>query len=450
MKKSTLFIVILALSSLLNAQIFRGQIKGLKKQAIEIYAYNGMANYLIGQTVSDEKGTFTFKADSSITHGILTLQATLDIQLDFIYSGTTIKFSTSKIRPFSDMKFQNSAKNEDYYAFNKLRGQYKMLIQYIQTNAATQKLADSVVYKLVETADNNFVASVSKLAKETKFQKVKDIINCLSYPTPLLEAYDNKLYPTFKNRVFLQMLSEPKILNSTFLLHTPFLNYRLNILYYNLLAKSKQKKIIDISQKLLKSTIFPNKYLIINYLQNYFGMTDKSEALSWLNQYIKQNKIKYSHSNELASSAKNISKLQIGKTIPDQAFFGVDKTPVYIKDTPADKTLLIFWRTTCSHCTHLLTQLTEVYPNIKATNTGIFAVSIDESKTDWTNFLLENKIKWLNFIDTNAFNDSLIDKYNILYTPKIFLLDKNKKIIAKPDDFDAIMENLEIKNNSNK
>jgi len=439
--KISLAIILFFQLSNIKSQTIKGTINGIKNTEIQLSGYNGMNNYFIDSKPINDKGEFIFNI-SKVKKGILLLNIGNNINLELIYSGKNIEFKTTKITPFANIKFINSEENTKYYEFEKEVMNYKELLNYVRKNAILQNLPDSIVTKLIETADNNFVASTQKQLNTIKEPNLKQCVRVLSYPAPLLEIGDTNLYPKVKKEFFVQMLSDTKLLNDNFLLHTPYLNYRMNLLFYNLLNNAAQKQLINISQKLIKNTRGDNQTFVIDYLQEYFSMNDKGNLLNWMNNFLKQEGIGYCHAADLKKSADVMSKLEIGRIIPDQGFYGIDNTPVYINDINANNTLVIFWRTTCPHCTELMKDLNPIYKKLKEKGINIFAVSIDEDKTEWAKFILKNKFTWLNFIDENAFNDGLLDKYNILYTPKMYFLDKNKKIISKPATINDIQKLL--------
>ena len=65
----------------------------------------------------------------------------------------------------------------------------------------------------------------------------------------------------------------------------------------------------------------------------------------------------------------------------------------------SEKTLIIFYASWCPHCQTLLPQIYELYKNQKEKKFEVLAVSIDTSKTDWLNFVRNNKLNWLNVSD---------------------------------------------------
>jgi hypothetical protein len=65
----------------------------------------------------------------------------------------------------------------------------------------------------------------------------------------------------------------------------------------------------------------------------------------------------------------------------------------------------------------------------------IIAVSIDTSKTEWQKVIGDNILPWINCNDLSGWNGKAAIDYNIYATPTMFILDKNRKILAKPVTF---------------
>ncbi len=70
------------------------------------------------------------------------------------------------------------------------------------------------------------------------------------------------------------------------------------------------------------------------------------------------------------------------------------------------------------------------------------SVSLDTSRNEWTTFLREQKLNWLNVSELKGFNSASADAYNIFATPTMFLLDREKKIIAKPISYRELEQDL--------
>jgi thiol-disulfide isomerase/thioredoxin len=123
--------------------------------------------------------------------------------------------------------------------------------------------------------------------------------------------------------------------------------------------------------------------------------------------------------------------------------------PFNLYDIRADYTVLLFWEADCGFCKTVVPEMYKIYQNsLKNQNIKIIAVS--------TLFGEEGKIKWVDFVNKNglydwinAWNPYSYDfkvKYNIMSTPQIFILDADKKIIAKNISPEQTLDILNILN----
>jgi hypothetical protein len=63
---------------------------------------------------------------------------------------------------------------------------------------------------------------------------------------------------------------------------------------------------------------------------------------------------------------------------------------------------------------------------------AVLAVSLDESRDVWLEFIKANRLTWANVIDTRGWSGRAASDYCIYATPTMILLDGEKKIIGKP------------------
>lgn len=106
-------------------------------------------------------------------------------------------------------------------------------------------------------------------------------------------------------------------------------------------------------------------------------------------------------------------------------------------------TILMFWDPDCSHCKAEMPKIEEIYNKYKNQGVQVFAVCVEQEYDKWVNFIREKNQTWINVID--IYNISEFRKnYDISSTPVIFLLDKNKKIIAKKLNGESLGQLLEF------
>ncbi len=132
-----------------------------------------------------------------------------------------------------------------------------------------------------------------------------------------------------------------------------------------------------------------------------------------------------------------------------------DKFPVTssLNDIHAKYTILWFWTPDCSHCKKETPLFHDLYVEKKLKDKGLEIISIFMQKdiTDWKRFSQITK-EWLEFIKnhqmtdwTNAWDpfDPFRINYDIHSSPVLYLLDENKKIIAKRIGYEQAIEMIE-------
>ena len=115
-------------------------------------------------------------------------------------------------------------------------------------------------------------------------------------------------------------------------------------------------------------------------------------------------------------------------------------------------TLLWFWEESCSHCRKATPQLVEATKRIKSIGLEVYAVSLHNMTYDWDKTIKETK-NWLEFVKTNKMYEwnnvydpyhftKFRELYDINSSPVPFLLDKDKRIIAKRIGVDQVVSVL--------
>jgi len=122
----------------------------------------------------------------------------------------------------------------------------------------------------------------------------------------------------------------------------------------------------------------------------------------------------------------------IGKTAPDLTLESFDGEYVNLHQIDAKYTLVVIYEPNCSHCNVFVPQLySDVYQPFKDKGLEVFAIYSMDNKAEWGEFLTEhNLFDWI-----NVWDEQHVSRFKILYdarkTPGIYVLDENKKIVAK-------------------
>lgn len=105
----------------------------------------------------------------------------------------------------------------------------------------------------------------------------------------------------------------------------------------------------------------------------------------------------------------------------------------------AEQYLVVFWSSTCGHCLDELPQLMEYMKGKKSTK--VIAFALEEEATNWQREIT-NLPDFTHVLGLEKWENTTAKQYNISATPSYFLLNKDKIIIAKPDQLEDIKKIL--------
>jgi thiol-disulfide isomerase/thioredoxin len=120
----------------------------------------------------------------------------------------------------------------------------------------------------------------------------------------------------------------------------------------------------------------------------------------------------------------------IGKKAEDLVMNSYKGIFVSLYDVEKEFTILYFWEPDCGHCKESTPKLKAYYDKQHDYTFEVFAVCTTAEKEKWSKYIEENKLTWINGWDP-ARSTHFDYFYNVQSTPMVYILDKNKKIIAK-------------------
>jgi thiol-disulfide isomerase/thioredoxin len=249
------------------------------------------------------------------------------------------------------------------------------------------------------------------------------------------------------------------------LVRTPFFEGRLDKYFENLVypaADSVNKEIdwmlgyASINEEMQKFLLvkFVNRYLNQRYMwedavfvhlfEKYFSQS----SYPWLTD--KGKKLITDRAYNLMSNIMGNPAAEI--ELPDTAG---KKTSLY--GTEAPYVLLTIWDPTCSHCKEIVPKLDSLYhARWKAMGVKLFGVAKETEGTrqDWLAFIKKNNLyDWVQVYDSKKEEQDRVSAnipsygqlYDVQSFPTLYLLDKDKRIIAKKLSYDQVDEILKIK-----
>jgi len=92
--------------------------------------------------------------------------------------------------------------------------------------------------------------------------------------------------------------------------------------------------------------------------------------------------------------------------------------------------MMVFWDPDCGHCKKEMPKIKEVYDKYKEKGLKVYAVCTEQERDKWLTYMDKHAYGWIDVADFEL-RSPFREYYNIDSTPKIFLLDRQKKVIAK-------------------
>ncbi|MDR2361444.1 MAG: redoxin domain-containing protein [Prevotellaceae bacterium] len=107
----------------------------------------------------------------------------------------------------------------------------------------------------------------------------------------------------------------------------------------------------------------------------------------------------------------------------------------------APYTLLIFFDTNCGHCQKEIPLIYDTYKQFREKGLQVFCVYIGRDGPAWQKFVEERELDWINTWDPYE-TTNFREIYTVQTTPQIYLLNKDKKIIARRVTHDLLEQLL--------
>lgn len=405
-------------------------------------------SFLRGETVykletltANGNGLFTYNFDKDKNHsGFYRLTFDKNKWLDFVYDKDEIEISTSSENIFDSLKIIKSESNKLYFTFIKLNKEYKIKSELLMLMLARypkdDDFYDVIKGKLInlQTEYFNFVNETSQVNPNSFVAKYIKSAQ-LAITDINLSAEKQLMY--LKSHA----LDNVDFSNSDLMFSDAFTNKSIEYLTYYRnpqLPKEMLEKEFSVAVDSILNKAKVNSFVykqVTEYLVDGF----KKFGFDYVIDYIVDN---YVIKDDLCLDSKLTTSIQrrmdqskylkIGSASPNIKLPDQNGKQIELNKITANKTLVIFYASWCPHCNELLPKISELYNNTKDRNFEVVAVSIDTNKTDWMNFITRNNFKWINACDLKGWSSPAANDYYLYATPSLFVIDNQKKIIAKP------------------
>ena len=121
----------------------------------------------------------------------------------------------------------------------------------------------------------------------------------------------------------------------------------------------------------------------------------------------------------------------IGLTGPDVISTDQNGQTKSIYEMKQDYIVVYMYNPTCEHCMKETPELVKWYNKNKNTRSvGVYAIAIDTDDAEWKQYVNDKNMDVFTIV-FDPTNKSIYAKYYVNVTPELYLLNKDRKIIAK-------------------
>jgi len=427
----------------------------LKNCKVYLGSHFGKSMALVDSTMLNEKSQGVFKGPTKLTGGIyfvvspqLTIQFELlmDAEQQFnIVADTALKDKAIITGSFDNDLFKT------YSAFTQVKGRTKAQLENEyraqKTKADSLRVINEIISINKELQDNQ-----DNIIKKNPKSLLAMLLNTMRRPTPpaipIVKGKPDSLYPY---RFVKDHFWDNVAFNDDRILRTPFFEIKLDDYFKSFVSPEPDSVIAEVRYILLSARtgkeIYP--YLLTKFTNKYmnpeFMGQDKVFVYLFENFYAKGDTMLLNPASRktITERAYSLMANQIGQPAPVLNL--TDTTgkiaPLYSIDAPF--TIVAFWDPNCGHCKEEIPRLDSFYKaKWKAFGVAVYSVNIYENEIPaWKRFIKEKGLgpNWTHTYETKeartagekAGQPNYRQLFDIYKTPTIYLLDKDKHIIAK-------------------
>ncbi|MFH2094829.1 MAG: thioredoxin-like domain-containing protein [Bacteroidota bacterium] len=434
-------------------------VKNLPESPVYLGYHYGNKTFLLDTAYLDEKGKGAFTGEEKLTGGIYFIAFPSMNYVDFIINDLqNFSVETDTIDFLKTLNISNSLENAlfiDYQIkMSALRNRQSELIAHMNMNT---HIPDSVVRIRKEldkltAAMNSYKKDMVKSNPNTLFGKIIDAFTEPEVPEPdyeklfanggdrdsIIQMY---MFNWYKNHYFDNYDFSDNRLLRTSILPARLKGYFSGVVYQDADSMtSEAHRIIGLSMANDEVYRFTLSYIFSFFEMNgeipvekaFVSLAEKyylSGKTPWLSEeFLKQ----------LRTRVECIKPNMTGVKAPDMLLYDLENRKLSLHSLNDEFILLYFYDIECGHCkelTPLVHDLAKKYDN----RVRFLAIYDEIDFEGWKKFISDNNLTdWTNLCDADS-STGMVRLYDIYKTPRIFLLDHNKTIIAK----DMEVEQLE-------
>ena len=436
MLKKNLWIIVFLPVLLMGQQALKG--KFLPPEEFDwvlVYKVSPTHSSYVGDAKIDQEGNFEFVLDSTQTGGMYRLVYAVpqeEYNFDLIYNAREDVEFTFHID--DGLEYQASVEN-------KLMSSYTSSMSMI-----SQSLGK---YFREQSRDSTALMTIFNTQRDTQeeYERISENMiagHFVRANRPYIpdEFEDMNTYvANIKAHYFDHVdFNDPILQSSNFLIeHT--LNFVFGMVSKDELRSKGYEHNIDQVVEVMASATDETKKMLLHILWQQFSEANYEKTANYITDNYLLDLAKSLEEHELVAELTQYKNVSLGHTAPN---FKIESqkdgenlnTELHALEG-SEHYILVFWSSSCSHCLEELPKLKEFTDGRSNEQLQVVAFGIEDDVYRWKNETL-NYPGFTHVCGLGKWENPIGRAYNISSTPTYFILDKEKAIIAKPEDVEAV------------
>ena len=453
MGKITYALLLILIPASLAGQLKNGYeidvtIHGLKDSSIYLAFHYGDKQYIKDTVKLDDTGRCKIAGKETLPQGIYMIVLPGRKYFEILISDDQFfNIDCSYSDFFGTLKFTGSDENSAFVTYQKkwmkMQQEASAIAKRVQSNKQNSDSLRILTLKQ-KAAENNMKLYLKNVIRDNNGNLLATLVKALlpievpEMKIPLITSNPDSLKWIWNYNYNKDHFFDNIDLTDERLLRTPILFARLEAFFTNVVIQAPDSINREID-KLIKKCERDHKVFqfVAVYLFNHFRESQimgQDAVLVKLADDIylsgKADWVSKEFKDDLKKQIDLIRPNLIGKKARDLVMDSYKGIFVSLYDVEKDFIILYFWEPDCGHCKEATPKLKAYYDKPRDYSLEVFAVCTTADKAKWTKYIEDNKITWINGWDPTR--SSHFDYYyNVQSTPVVYILDKNKKIIAK-------------------
>jgi hypothetical protein len=443
-----------------------------KHETVYLGYYYGKLKALADSARLDANSTGTFSGKEPLPGGIyfivtpkkeILFELLLDKEQHF-----SIRADTNRIP--ESIEFHGSADNTMFQAYTSYmarQGKTITTAQGDQKKAASRQDSAAALDR-IRQANSGIQHYRDSIERKYPTTMLASLLRVLREPVvpPAAQHPGGKYDSMFAYQYFKSHFWDGVSFTDERLIRTPMFEPKLEKYYRDLVAPTPDSINKEVDQMLLESRTSKEmfKFLMVFFVQKYINpeyMGQDAVFVHIFEKYINAGQAEFfteKYRKYVNDRAYSLMANLIGEPAANLEMTDTLERPFQLYELQSPFTVVCFWDPTCSHCKEAVPHIDSIYQaKWKREGVKLVGVMVEGGKDNWLKFIRDHNLKdWVHVYQTPSQHDAeeasgkpgYRQLYDVYQTPILYLLDKDKRIIAKKLNylqFDEVI-NLKLKN----